>query len=55
MADYGTVRLPSELLKEIEEIIKQGKYGYKSKSEFIKEAIRRRIEELKRLELYERK
>jgi Arc/MetJ-type ribon-helix-helix transcriptional regulator len=44
--DYTTVRLPKELMKEIDEIIKHGIRGYKSRAEFIKEAIRKRFEEL---------
>ena len=34
--DYTTVRLPKELMKEIDQIIKRGTRGYKSRSEFIK-------------------
>jgi hypothetical protein len=44
--DYTTVRLPKELLDEIDNIIKRGIRGYKSRAEFIKEAIRKRFEEL---------
>jgi hypothetical protein len=44
--DYTTVRLPKELMEEIDQIIKRGTRGYKSRSEFIKEAIRKRFEEL---------
>ena len=45
--DYTTVRLPKELIDEIDSIINRGIRGYKSRSEFIKEAIRKRFEELK--------
>jgi hypothetical protein len=44
--DYTTVRLPKELMDEIDSIIKRGIRGYKSRAEFIKEAIRKRFEEL---------
>lgn len=44
--DYTTVRLPKELISEIDEIIASGFRGYKSRSEFIKEAIRRRLDEV---------
>jgi hypothetical protein len=44
---YTTVRLPNELMEEIDEIINQRIRGYKSRAEFIKEAIRKRFEELK--------
>jgi Arc/MetJ-type ribon-helix-helix transcriptional regulator len=47
--DYTTVRLPNEIMEEIDQIIKRKTRGYKSRSEFIKEAIRRRFEELKNL------
>ena len=45
--DYTTVRIPKELIEEIDNIIKRGIRGYKSRAEFIKEAIRKRSEELK--------
>ena len=44
--DYTTVRLPKEIMDEIDQIIKRGIRGYKSRAEFIKEAIRKRFEEL---------
>ncbi len=44
--NYTTVRLPKELIQEIDDIIKRGFRGYKSRSEFIKEAIRRRLDEM---------
>jgi metal-responsive CopG/Arc/MetJ family transcriptional regulator len=43
---YTTVRLPNELMGEIDAIIRLKKRGYKSRSEFIKEAIRRRLDEV---------
>ncbi|EQB71431.1 MAG: hypothetical protein AMDU1_APLC00027G0006 [Thermoplasmatales archaeon A-plasma] len=45
--DWQTVGLPKELLDLIDHIIEEGKLGYTSKSEFIKEAIRERILKLK--------
>jgi Arc/MetJ-type ribon-helix-helix transcriptional regulator len=44
--DYTTVRLPKEIMDEIDEIIKRGTRGYKSRAEFIKEAVRKRFDEL---------
>jgi metal-responsive CopG/Arc/MetJ family transcriptional regulator len=44
--NYSTVRLPKELMQEIDDLIKRRVRGYKSRSEFIKEAIRRRLEEV---------
>lgn len=48
--DYTTVRLPKELMDEIDQIIKRGTRGYKSRSEFIKEAIRKRFDELQSIQ-----
>jgi hypothetical protein len=45
--EYTTVRLPKELMEIIDNIIKSGVGSYKSRAEFIKEALRRRFEELK--------
>ncbi len=47
--DYTTVRLPNEIMEEIDQIIKRKTRGYKSRAEFIKEAIRKRFEELQNL------
>ncbi len=44
---YSTIALPNVLIDKIEEIIKNKKYGYISKPEFIKEAIREKIRTLK--------
>ena len=45
---YRHVSLPEDLVKRIEEIIKNEKYGYQSIAEFVKDAIRRRLEELEK-------
>ena len=48
---YRTVRLPEELVNEIERVIKKHKkYGYRSIAEFVAEAVRRRIEEIEKEE-----
>jgi len=44
--EYTTVRLPKELMEVIDNIIRGGVGSYKSRAEFIKEALRRRLEEL---------
>jgi metal-responsive CopG/Arc/MetJ family transcriptional regulator len=46
---YLTVSIPRELIEEIDRAIGTGKYGYDSRAEFIKDAIRRRLEELRPL------
>ena len=43
-AQYTTVHLPIELLKIVDCIIEDGKYGYSSRAEFVKDAIRRYLE-----------
>ena len=44
---YSAIRLPNELLEEIDQIIKRRTKGYKSRPEFIKEAIRKSLAEIK--------
>jgi hypothetical protein len=41
--EYTTVRLPKELIDEIDQILKLGLKGYKSRAELIKEAIRDKL------------
>lgn len=40
---YINIPLPDELAKQIDELIKKSELGYKTKSEFIKEAVRERL------------
>jgi len=42
--DYVTVRIPRQLANEIDEIIRSGTLGYKTRAEVVKEAIRLRVE-----------
>ena len=44
--EYINIPLPIGLAKEIDDIIKEGEYGYKTKSEFVKEAVREKLGEL---------
>lgn len=46
---YVSVSIPEELIKEIDKVLEKSKFGYESRPEFIKEAVRRRLEELKAL------
>jgi len=39
MSEYVIVKLPRELIKEIDLLV--GKYGYRSRAEVVKEAVRR--------------
>jgi Arc/MetJ-type ribon-helix-helix transcriptional regulator len=43
---YRSVRLPEELIEQIEDVVKSGKFGYKSIAEFIKVAIREELKEI---------
>jgi len=45
--DYVTVRIPRQLADEIDEIIRSGKLGYRSRAEIVNEALRLRIELLR--------
>ena len=44
--EYINIPLPIGLAKEIDDIIKEGEYWYKTKSEFVKEAVREKLGEL---------
>nr|MDO8100187.1 ribbon-helix-helix domain-containing protein [Candidatus Njordarchaeota archaeon] len=43
---WKTVQLPEELLKRVDSLVDRPELGYTSRSEFIKEAVRLRIETL---------
>jgi len=43
---WKTVQLPEELLNHVDKIVEIRELGYTSRSEFIKEAVRLRIEEI---------
>ena len=45
---YTTIALPDEMIKEIDEIIKQKKRGYTSRAELIKEAVRILLDKIKK-------
>ena len=47
---YVSVRLPKELIDNVDEIIKKREEGYVSRAEFIKEAIRQLLRKIKQLE-----
>jgi len=38
--DYSSISLPKSFVKKIDEIVDNKEYGYSSRAEFIKEAIR---------------
>ena len=43
---WKTIQLPEELLKRVDDLVSKPELGYTSRSEFIKEAVRLRIESL---------
>lgn len=45
--NYVTFSIPSELVDEINEVIKTSKKGYKTQTEFLKEAIREKLDKEK--------
>lgn len=45
---FTTVALPDELIEEIDIIVKSKKFGYRSRPELVKEAIRKLIIDLKK-------
>jgi len=45
--DYATVKLPKELADEIDELIEKKHSGYLSRMEFTRDAVRRRLEQIK--------
>jgi metal-responsive CopG/Arc/MetJ family transcriptional regulator len=49
MGKYTSVSIPIVLAEEIDRVVESGRYGYKNRPEFVCDAIRRRLEELKPL------
>ena len=53
MPDYTTIKFPASMKEEYERLKKKHRLQYSSFSEFCKEALRRRFEEIRRLYLTE--
>ena len=47
---FISVSIPESLIQEIDKILAKEKLGYESRPEFIKEAVRKRLEELRALD-----
>ncbi len=43
--NYTTVKIPVDLAKAIQDLVKKKKLGYRSTSEFVVETVRKRVEE----------
>ncbi len=44
---YKNIALPNDLIERIDSIIKNSKMGYKTRGEFVKEAVRALLKQLK--------
>ena len=53
VAKYTNVGLPEDIIKQIDSIIKNSKLGYKSRGEFVKEAVRNSLKELIKLKVFD--
>jgi metal-responsive CopG/Arc/MetJ family transcriptional regulator len=47
MRKYTNIALPDDLVEQIDKIIKKQGLGYKSRGEFVKEAVRNSLREIK--------
>ena len=52
---YINIPLPDELAKQIDSVIKTAELGYKTKSEFVKEAVREKLIELAKFKGFKKK
>ena len=52
---YTNIPLPEELTKQIDNLIQTAELGYKTKSEFIKEAVRDKLIKLSRFKGFKKK
>jgi len=43
---YTTVKIPNGMVENIDKIISDKRFGYKSRSEFVKEALRKHVKDL---------
>ncbi len=48
MRKYTNVALPSDLIEQIDKIIKKKGLGYKSRGELVKDAVRNLLKEIKK-------
>ncbi len=46
MNNYRNIALPDDLVERIDSVIKKSKMGYKTRGEFVKEAVRNQLREL---------
>ncbi|NWG10119.1 MAG: hypothetical protein HXX80_07455 [Nitrososphaerales archaeon] len=48
--DYQPIAIPKDIIKMIDNIIADGRFIYVSRNDFVRDAVRRRIEEISQLE-----
>jgi len=46
---WKTIALPEELVDKVDKMVESKQHGYRSRNEFVTDAVRRRLEELKAL------
>lgn len=54
MRKYVNIPLPGELAEQIDSVIKTARFGYKTKSEFVKEAVREKLFELSKFKPFKK-
>ena len=55
MRRYTNIPLPDELAEQVDGVIETAELGYKTKSEFVKEAVRERLIELGKFKTFKKK
>jgi metal-responsive CopG/Arc/MetJ family transcriptional regulator len=46
LSDYKNIALPNDLVEHIDSVIKKSKMGYRTRGEFVKEAVRGLLKEI---------
>ena len=46
MVKWAKVNIPEELVELIKKVVKEGRYGYTGVSDFVTDAVRKRLREL---------
>lgn len=55
MRKYTNIPLPDDLIRQIDNLMKTIDLGYKTKSEFVKEAVRGKLLELSKFKSFKKK
>jgi metal-responsive CopG/Arc/MetJ family transcriptional regulator len=46
--EWTYINMPKELAQEVDNMVNAQKHGYRSRSEFVSDAVRRRLDELRK-------